>query len=91
MFHSLRTFVRKHLLLLTVSNNISIVGDSSPLFFMKKKIKKSEQKIADCDNIYDMIEILQCRIDEIENEHTQLIRKMGELNSRVDDFSTNEN
>jgi hypothetical protein len=58
---------------------------------MKKKIKKSEQKIADCDNIYDMIEILQSRIDEIETEHMQLIRKMGELNSRVDDFSTNEN
>jgi len=58
---------------------------------MKKKIKKSEQKIADCDNIYDMIEILQSRIEEIETEHMQLIRKMGELNSRVDDFFTNEN
>jgi hypothetical protein len=58
---------------------------------MKKKFKKSEQKIADCDNIYDMIEILQSRIEEIETEHMQLIRKMGELNSRVDDFSTNEN
>mgnify|MGYP000551153237 FL=1 len=58
---------------------------------MKKKMKKSEQKIADCDNIYDMIEILQSRIEEIETEHMQLIRKMGELNSRVDDFSTNEN
>ena len=58
---------------------------------MKKKIKKSEQKIADCDNIYDMIEILQSRIEEIETEHMQLIRKMGELNSRVDDVSTNEN
>ena len=58
---------------------------------MKKKIKKSEQRIADCDNIYDMIEILQCRIEEIESEQMQLIRKMGELNSRVDDFSTNEN
>jgi len=58
---------------------------------MKKKIKKSEQKIVDCDNIYDMIEILQSRIEEIETEHMQLIRKMGELNSRVDDFSTNEN
>jgi prefoldin subunit 5 len=58
---------------------------------MKKKMKKSEQKTADCDNIYDMIEILQSRIEEIESEHMQLIRKMGELNSRVDDFSTNEN
>jgi len=58
---------------------------------MKKKLKKSEQKIADCDNIYDMIEILQSRIEEIETEHMQLIRKIGELNSRVDDFSTNEN
>jgi hypothetical protein len=58
---------------------------------MKNKMKKSEQKIADCDNIYDMIEILQSRIGEIENEHMQLIRKMGELISRVDDFSTNEN
>jgi len=54
-------------------------------------MKKSEQQIADCDNIYDMIEILQSRIEEIEIEHTQLIRKMGELNSRVDNFSTNEN
>jgi len=58
---------------------------------MKNKMKKSEQKIADCDNIYDMIEILQSRIGEIENEHTQLIRKMGELISRVDEFSINEN
>ena len=58
---------------------------------MKKKIKKSEQKIADCDNIYDMIEILQSRIEELESDHLQLIRKVGELNSRVDDFSTNEN
>tara|TARA_Y100000389_G_C17210810_1_gene388392 strand:+ start:80 stop:256 length:177 start_codon:yes stop_codon:yes gene_type:complete len=58
---------------------------------MKNKMKKSEQKIADCENIYDMIEILQSRIDEIENEHIQLIRKMGEINSRVDEFSTNEN
>jgi len=58
---------------------------------MKKKMKKSEQKTADCDNLYDMIEILQSRIEEIESEHMQLIRKMGELNSRVDDFSTNEN
>ena len=53
---------------------------------MKKKLKKSEQKIAECGNIYDMIEILQSRIEEIENEHMQLIRKMGELNTRVDDF-----
>jgi len=58
---------------------------------MKKKIKKSEQKIADCDNIYDMIEILQSRIEELESDHLQLIHKVGELNSRVDDFSTNEN
>ena len=58
---------------------------------MKKKINNSEQKIADCDNIYYMIDILQSRIEEIETEHMQLIRKMGELNSRVDDFSTNEN
>tara|TARA_B100000902_G_scaffold393085_1_gene446694 strand:- start:1499 stop:1675 length:177 start_codon:yes stop_codon:yes gene_type:complete len=58
---------------------------------MKKKMKKSEQKTADCDNLYDMIELLHSRIEEIESEHMQLIRKMGELNSRVDDFSTNEN
>ena len=54
-------------------------------------MKKSEQKTADCDNLYDMIELLHSRIEEIESEHMQLIRKMGELNSRVDDFSTNEN
>jgi len=67
------------------------VGDSSPPFFYEKENEKVGTKIADCDNIYDMIEMLQFRIEEMENEHTQLIRKMGELNSRVDDFSTNEN
>ena len=51
---------------------------------MKKKIKKSEQKIADCDNIYDMIVILQSRIEEIENEHTQLIREIARFQSRLD-------
>jgi cell division protein FtsB len=51
---------------------------------MKKKIKKSEQKIADCDNIYDMIEILQSRIEEIETEHMQLIREIARLQGGLD-------
>mgnify|MGYP006883171478 FL=1 len=71
-------------------------------FFMKKKVQKmlewfyddsdrGEENITECKSIYDLVEKLQWRIESLENEHMQLVRKMGELNSRVDDFSTNEN
>ena len=71
-------------------------------FFMKKKVQKmlewfyddsdrGEENITECKSIYDLVEKLQWRIESLENEHMQLVRKMGELNNRVDDFSTNEN
>ena len=53
---------------------------------MKKKMKKSEQKTADCDNLYDMIEMLHSRIEEIEKQHTELIREMAKLNTQIGDF-----
>ena len=69
---------------------------------MKKKVQKmlewfyddsdrGEENITECKSIYDLVEKLQWRIESLENEHIQLVRRMGELNSRVDDFSTNEN
>ena len=71
-------------------------------FFMKKKVQKmlewfyddsdrGEENITECKSIYDLVEKLQWRIESLENEHMQLVRKMGELNNRLDDFSTNEN
>ena len=78
------------------------MGTFKSPFFMKKKVQKmlewfyddsdrGEENISECKSIYDLVEKLQWRIESLENEHMQLVRNMGELNSRVDDLSTNEN
>lgn len=61
---------------------------------MKKKVKKmldwfyqetdrGEQNISECQNIYELVEKLQYRVDDLENEHMLLLREIGQLNSRV--------
>ena len=61
---------------------------------MKKKVKKmldwfyqetdrGEQNISECQNIYELVEKLQYRVEDLENEHMLLLREMGQLNSRV--------
>ena len=70
------------------------MGDIVPPFFMKKKVKKmldwfyqetdrGEQNISECQNIYELVEKLQYRVEDLENEHMLLLREMGQLNSRV--------
>lgn len=68
-------------------------------FFMKKKVKRmldwfyqdtdrGEQNISECKNIYDLVEKLQYRVEDLENEHMLLLRQIGELNSRVGGLET---
>ena len=62
---------------------------------MKKKVKKmldwfyqesdrGEQNISECQTIYDLVERLQYRLEDMENEHMQLTRQISNLHSRLD-------
>ena len=44
---------------------------------------RGEQNISECQNIYELVEKLQYRVEDLENEHMLLLREMGQLNSRV--------
>ena len=63
-------------------------------FFMKKKVKKivewfyqetdrGETNIAECKSLYDLVEKLQYRLEDMENEHMQLLREMGRIQSTL--------
>ena len=71
------------------------MGDTVPLFFMKKKVKKmldwfyqetdrGEENITECKNLYDLVERLQYRLEDMENEHMQLTREISNLQGRLD-------
>ena len=71
------------------------MGDTVPPFFMKKKVKKmldwfyhesdrGEQNISECQSIYELVERLQYRLEDMENEHMQLIRENARLQGRLD-------
>lgn len=62
---------------------------------MKKKVKKmldwfyqdtdrGEQNISECQNIYELVEKLQYRLEDLENEHMLVLREIGELRSKLD-------
>jgi len=62
---------------------------------MKKKVKKmlewfydesdrGEQNIAECKNLYDLVEKLQYRLEDMESEHMQLLCKTEKIKSRLD-------
>ena len=61
---------------------------------MKKKVQKmlkwfyqetdrGEQNISECKTIYDLVERLQYRVEDLENEHMQLIRKYESLEKKL--------
>ena len=63
---------------------------------MKKKVKKmldwfyqesdrGEQNISECQNIYELVEKLQWRIEDLENEHMIILREISILRSKLDD------
>ena len=71
------------------------MGDTAPPFFMKKKVKKmldwfyqdtdrGEQNISECKSLYDLVERLQYRLEDMENEHMQLTREIARLQGRLD-------
>ena len=62
---------------------------------MKKKVQKmlewfyqdsdrGEQNISECKSLYDLVERLQYRLEDMENEHMQLTREIARLQGRID-------
>ena len=71
------------------------MGNYCSPFFMKKKVKKmlqwfyqetdrGEENITECKNLYDLVERLQYRLEDMENEHMQLTREIARLQGRLD-------
>jgi hypothetical protein len=40
---------------------------------------RGEQNISECQNIYDLVEKLQYRVEDLENEHMLLLREINQL------------
>ena len=62
---------------------------------VKKKVKKmlewfyqdsdrGEENISECKNLYDLVERLQYRLEDMESEHMQLTREIARLQGRID-------
>ena len=62
---------------------------------MKKKVKKiiewfyqetdrGEENISECKSLYDLVERLQYRLEDMESEHMQLTREIARLQGRID-------
>ncbi len=65
---------------------------------MKKKVQKmlewfyqesdrGEQNISECKNLYDLVERLQYRLEDMENEHMQMISKIVKLEAKIDNHN----
>ena len=67
---------------------------------MKKRTKRfldwfsetdrGEENVANCANLYELVEKLQYRLEDLENEHMLLIRKVGQLDSKVNNLTRDE-
>jgi cell division protein FtsB len=61
---------------------------------MKKRTKKlldwffetdlGEENVANCVNLYELVEKLQYRLENMENEHMHLVCEIGRLQSKLD-------
>ena len=71
------------------------MGNYCSPFFMKKKVKKmldwfyqesdrGEQNIVECKNLYDLVERLQYRVEDLENEHMMLLKELAKIQSRTE-------
>ena len=45
---------------------------------------RGEQNISECQNIYELVEKLQWKVEDLENEHMLLLRQIAELRSKLD-------
>ena len=66
---------------------------------MKKKVQemlewfyqdsdRGEKNISECKTIYDLVERLQYRLEDMESEHMQLTREISRLNDRLDSLES---
>ena len=71
------------------------MGNYCSPFFMKKKVQKmlewfyeesdrGQQNISECKNLYDLVERIQYRLEDMENEHMHLTREIARLQGRID-------
>ena len=44
---------------------------------------RGEKNISECQNIYDLVERIQYRLEDMENEHMQLSRKYDDLEEKL--------
>lgn len=62
---------------------------------MKKKVQKmlewfyqdsdrGEKNISECKSLYELVEKLQYRLEDMENEHMQLMSQIAKLESKLD-------
>jgi len=69
---------------------------------VKKKVQKmlewfyqdsdrGEQNISEYKSLYDLVERLQYRLEDMENEHMQLTREISKLQGRLDTLKSKEN
>ena len=67
---------------------------------VKKKVQKmlewfyqesdrGEQNIVECKNVYELVEKLQYRLEDLENEHMQILRKYEGLERKLDEYRAN--
>ena len=66
---------------------------------MKKRTKKlldwffetdlGEENVANCANLYELVEKLQYRLEDMENEHMQLLREIGKMQGKLDILESN--
>ena len=45
---------------------------------------RGEENISECKNLYDLVERLQYRLEDLENEHMQLLCEIAKLQSKID-------
>ena len=62
---------------------------------MKKKVQKmlewfyhesdrGEQNISECKSLYDLVEKLQYRLEDLENEHMMLLKQLARIQSKME-------
>ncbi len=49
---------------------------------------RGEQNISECKNLYELVERLQYRLEDMENEHMQLSRKYDALEQKLNRIIT---
>ena len=51
---------------------------------------RGEQNISECQNIYEVVEKLQYRIEDLENEHMLLLREITKIKAKDDNSESKQ-